>query len=115
MITGDPQCAFDTIERIRGMLALPFCRERAVVKAQKEQAARLVALLQQSIPWDISQQRARSEVPILANWLKQFLTPVTHKKYSGGRSVLGSFVGKSLLRIESVLREEYIPKQRRKV
>jgi hypothetical protein len=111
MMNGDPQEAFNTLKRIWDMLSFPVCRERAVVKTRNKQAVFLVALLKQSIPEQISQQRARSEIPILRHWLRNYLTPVTHKKYDPhGRSKIGSFVGKSLLRIESVLREEYLPK-----
>ena len=111
--SGNPQQAFDTIEKIRCMLSLHTCRERTVVKAQKLEAAKLVALLSQSIPLDLRQRRARSELPVLAGWLRKFLTPSSHKNYPGGRALLASFVGKSLSHIESVLREQYVPNKNR--
>ena len=107
MLEGDPKTAFDTIDRIRSMLSLPFCTERAVVKSRKHDAERLIALLTQSIPSTIRQQRTRSEVPVLAGWLDKFLTPASHKRYPNGAAGLSSSVGKSLLRIEDILREEY--------
>ena len=107
MLEGDPQTAFDTIDRIRSMLSLPFCTERAVIKSRKQDAERLIALLRQSIPSAIRQQRARSEVPILAGWVDKFLTPASHKRYPNGAAGLSSSVGKSLLRIQDILGEEY--------
>ncbi len=89
------------------MLSLPFCTERVVIKARKKEAELLTGLLTQSIPPTISQKRARSEVRVLANYLNKFLTPVSHKRFPNGMAGLSSAVGKSLLRIESVLGEEY--------
>ena len=106
-MTGNPQIAFDVLEELQNILSLPVSRERAAIKATQEQAARLVDKLLQSIPPQLSQLRARGEVPILASKLKRYLNPVTHRKHPGGSAAMISDVGLSLRRIESVLGEEY--------
>lgn len=106
-MSKNPQDAFDALDEIQDMLSLPVSRERATIKARQGQAARLIEKLMQSIPPQVSQLRARGEVPILASKLKRYLNPVTHKKHPGGSFALSSDVGLSLRRITSVLGEEY--------
>ena len=107
---GNPQIAFDTLEEFQDMLSLPVSRERAVIRGRQEQAARLIDKLMQSIPPQLSQLRARNEVPLLAKNMKQYLNPATHGRHPGGTSGRSSDVSMNLLRIRRVLGEEYARK-----
>ena len=109
-MNNNAQDAFDRLKRLWDLLSLPECRDRDVTKARKELAARSVAFLKQSIPQQISQQRARSEIPILAAWLVSYFSPSVHGRYQNGRSGIKGSVAKSLSRIEATLREEYLPR-----